>query len=84
MWTCAECLLKNTDDHHRCGSCNWPRPIRPPYPVIATKDPCCDPECGKEIQPGQSYVPTHYGPVHIGCGSRRRRRSQTTSDDSPF
>jgi len=33
------------------------------YKVIKTNKPCR--VCGKEIQPGQLYVP---GPRHLGCG----------------
>lgn len=83
MWTC-KCSTKNTDDHHRCSSCDCSKPFDPPYPVIATDGPCCDPECGNIIQPGQSYVTIYGSPQHIGCGSRRRRYPQTTSNDSSF
>lgn len=72
MWIC-KCGTQNTDA--LCSSC---------YPVIATEDPCCDPECGNIIQPGQLYVTIGDGPQHIYCGSRRRHWAQTTSDDSPF
>lgn len=81
MWIC-KCGTENTDS--LCSSCDCNRPIDLPYPVIATDDPCCDPECGNIIQPGQLYVTIEDGPQHIGCGSRRRRQPQTTSDDWPF
>lgn len=84
MWTCKICCTKNTNDHHLCTSCERPHTIDLSYPVIATDDPCCDPECGNIIQPGQLYVTIEDGPQHIYCGSRRRRRAQTTSDDWPF
>lgn len=84
MWTCKPCGLENSDNHYRCLSCDWFRPVDPSYPVIATDDPCCDPECGNIIQPGQLYVTVGDGPQHIYCGSRRRRQAQTTSYDWPF
>lgn len=43
----------------------------PPYPIVKTDKVCADPLCQKTIQPGQSYVPTVFGPVHIACGSMR-------------
>jgi hypothetical protein len=33
------------------------------YPIKQTDEPCTT--CGKEIQPGQLYVPD--GPRHLGC-----------------
>jgi hypothetical protein len=50
------------------GLDNSPRRLPACYEVIATDDPCIDPGCQKEIQPGQSYVPTDNGPLHVGCG----------------
>lgn len=46
-----------------------------PYEVIATDGPCVDQTCGEEIQPGQMYVPTSDGPLHVYCDRRRRRLS---------
>lgn len=44
--------------------------IQPPagIPIIQTDEPCV--VCGKEIQPGQLYVPRPehgLGPRHLGC-----------------
>jgi hypothetical protein len=33
------------------------------YRYQETEEPCC--VCGKEIQPGQLYIPK--GPRHLGC-----------------
>lgn len=71
MWTCHMCGHSNPDGARVCAECPF---ICSPYPVIRVDEPCHS--CEEEIQPGQSYVPTVYGPEHVyRCGGRRRRAS---------